>query len=277
MTEHAATTTAPSPAIPEPVWVWGLPLHPLTTPETLDLVDALVAARRPSFFITANLHYAMLTRQNPDMPAINRRAAFVLADGMPLVWASRYKGRSLPERVTGSNLIFLLSQRAAERGHRLFLLGGAPGVGQRAAANLGAKYPGLQIVGIESPHLGNLSDAEHDALLQRIRDARPDLLFVALGQPKGERWITKHLDALAVPVAVQVGASLDFAAGQVRRAPRWMQATGLEWVFRALQEPARLGPRYLQNIGFITRALAADAARALRGRTTEPPNEPAPR
>ena len=110
-TEHHAETASPQVAIPAPVWVWGVPYTPLTTPQAVDLVDALIHARQPSFFITANLQYTMLTRQHPDLPAVNHQAAFIVADGMPLVWASRYKGQRLPERITGADLMFHLAQR----------------------------------------------------------------------------------------------------------------------------------------------------------------------
>ena len=121
-----------------------------------------------------------------------------------------------------------------------------------------------------------MTPADEDALFQKIRDSQADVLFVALGQPKGERWMAQNLHRIAAPVSVQVGASLDFAAGRVRRAPQWMQDAGLEWVYRTLQEPARLAPRYARNIAFLTRMLAADLGRALRGRPVETPNEPAP-
>lgn len=245
--------------LPAPVRVWGLPLAPLTLEQTLDAIDALVAARRPSFFITANLYYAMLTYEDAGLAALNERAAFVLADGMPLVWASRWGKRGrLPERVAGSDLIFRISARAAEKGHRLYFLGGAPGVGLAAAERLRALYPGVQIVGIEAPEIGTMTAEEDVALVERIHAAQPDILFVALGQPKGERWIDERLERLGVPVSVQVGASLDFAADRVKRAPRWMQRTGLEWVFRMLQEPRRLGPRYARNIVFLAKMLGRD-------------------
>jgi N-acetylglucosaminyldiphosphoundecaprenol N-acetyl-beta-D-mannosaminyltransferase len=227
--------------------------------QTLEAIDTLIAARQPSYFITANLYYAMLADADKDLAAITRRAAFVLADGMPLVWASKHRGRRLPERVTGSDMIFRLSERAAERGYRLFFLGGAPGVGEEAAHNLQTRYPGLQVVGIESPdNITAMPEADMAALVDRIHAARPDILLVALGQPKGERWIDKNLERLAVPVCAQVGASIDFAAGRVRRAPRWMQKTGLEWLFRMLQEPKRLAPRYAANIAFLFKMLARD-------------------
>jgi N-acetylglucosaminyldiphosphoundecaprenol N-acetyl-beta-D-mannosaminyltransferase len=213
----------------------------------LQWLDRLMQARAPSYFITANLNYAMLSSRHEDLQKINRQAIFLLADGMPLVWVARWRGTPLPERVAGSDLIFELARMAAEHGRRVFLLGAGRGVGQRAAENLTARYPGLQIVGIESPDVQNLSYSEHAELISRIREAQPDLLLVALGQPKGERWIHANYQALGVPVSVQVGASLDFAAGLVRRAPLWMQRLGLEWVFRLALEPRRLTWRYLEN------------------------------
>jgi N-acetylglucosaminyldiphosphoundecaprenol N-acetyl-beta-D-mannosaminyltransferase len=234
---------------PGRVWIWGLPLAPLTATRLLDEIRRLIDAGAPSYFITANLNYAMLTSRLPDLQEVNRRAAFVVADGMPLVWASRRCATPLPERVAGSDLIFALSRMAAERGYRVFLLGAGPGVADTAAANLCARYPGLQIVGIEAPSIREGEGT--DALLTRIQAARPDLLIVALGQPKGERWIFEHYQALGVPVSVQVGGSLDFAAGRIRRAPRWIQRVGLEWVYRLVLEPRRLSRRYWENGLFL--------------------------
>ncbi len=237
----------------ERVWIWGVPYAPLTLEGAVAAVSELIREGRPSFFITAPTHYAMLTEELPDLREINERAAFILADGKPLVWASRLLGSPLPERVAGSDLIFHLCEQAAREGSRVFLLGGPPGVAEEAARRLVARYPGLQIVGTECPPFREPTPEEEEALVDRIRAARPDLLFVAFGQPKGERWIVRHLDRLGVPVSVQVGASLDFAAGRVRRAPRWMQKTGLEWAFRLWLEPRRLAGRYARNAWFILR------------------------
>jgi N-acetylglucosaminyldiphosphoundecaprenol N-acetyl-beta-D-mannosaminyltransferase len=243
-----------------PVWVWGLPLAPLTFAQTLDRVDGLIDAGKPGFFITANLHYAMISNQDPRLAEVNRRAAFIVADGMPLVWASRWQSRRLPERVTGADLVVGLCEQAARRGQRVFLLGGAPGVAQRAAHKLGERFPELTVAGTAAPRLDELTPAEHAQLLMDIRRARPDLLFVAFGQPKGELWLARNIEALGVPAAVQIGASLDFLAGMVVRAPRWMQCVGLEWAFRLAQEPARLGGRYTANARFACRMLARDLA-----------------
>jgi N-acetylglucosaminyldiphosphoundecaprenol N-acetyl-beta-D-mannosaminyltransferase len=200
-------------AVPPPVRIWGLPLAPLTLPQTLDLIDEWIADRTPRYVITANVHYAMLAANDPRLGPITNDAALVLADGMPLVWASR--GR-LPERVAGSDLVPALCQRAAERGYRVFLLGAAPGVADQAADKLRERFPGVTIAGTLAPPFRDLTSAEKDELIQTVRAARPDLLFVAFGQPKGELWVAENYQALGVPVAMQIGATLDFVAGRGR-------------------------------------------------------------
>ena len=251
-------------AVSESVWVWGVPFTPMTLSETVAAVGRLVAARKPAYFITANTHYVMLTAENPDLSAVNQQAAFIVADGAPLVWASRWQRSPLPERVAGSDLIFEVCAKAAEESYRIFLLGGASGVAEEAARRLQTRYTNLQIVGVECPPFRELSPGEQTALVTHIRSVRPDIVFVAFGQPKGERWIYRNLAELDVPVCVQVGASLDFAAGRVRRAPRWMQIAGLEWAFRLALEPRRLFIRYARNAWFILRMVVCDLTRASR-------------
>ncbi len=227
-------------------------------------MDHLISSRQPAYVITANLNYAMLTDRYPDLSPINHEAAFVVADGMPLLWAARWAGHPLPERVAGSDLIFQISERAAQKGYRVFLLGGAPGIAEEATANLVAKYPDLKVVGMESPPYRDLTETEHAELLARIRAQNPDILLVAFGQPKGERWIHANYKTLGVPLAIQVGASLDFAAQRVKRAPHWMQKTGLEWLFRLMLEPRRLASRYYRNATFLLRkAILGDRPPAL--------------
>lgn len=252
--------------IPPPVWVWGLPLTPVTFGQTLDLIDQLVRAGKPQYFITANLHYAMLTAHDPRLPAVNDKAAFIVADGMPLVWASRWREGRLPERVAGSDLVPAMCERAARRGYRLFFLGGAPGVGDEAARRMVERFPGLQVAGVEVPPFRALSADEEGQMLDRIRAARPDILFVAFGQPKGEVWMAEHSQALGVPVSVQIGATFDFLAGKVQRSPRWLQRVGLEWAYRLSREPGRLASRYSRNALFASRMLARDALTFRRGK-----------
>ena len=251
-----------------PVWVWDLPFAPLTLSETVDAVSALVESRRPSFFITANTHYAMLTKKHPDLNDINTRAAFLVADGAPLVWASRWQGMPLPERVAGSDLIFDLCARR-QRGST----GSSCSAGQLASPKrrrggcVGATPNSASSASNRPPSAPTAE--EHAVLVARIRAARPDILFVAFGQPKGEFWIADHLQALGVPVCVQVGASLDFVAGQVRRAPSLLQRLGLEWAYRMWREPRRLGPRYARNARFLLGMVARDLFRGVGLRISE--------
>jgi N-acetylglucosaminyldiphosphoundecaprenol N-acetyl-beta-D-mannosaminyltransferase len=237
----------------EPVEVLGLPITPYTTMQTVDRLDEIVASRKPAYIVTANLNYAMLCETDADLREVNERAAFVVADGAPLVWWSRLVGKPLPERVAGSDLIYLVSARAAERGYRVYLLGAGPGVADEVARTLEERYPGLQVVGTESPPFRPLTPDEEAEQVERIRAASPDILMLAFKMPDGERWLRDHVDTLGVPLLLQFGASFDFVAGRVERAPTWMQRTGLEWLHRTLQEPKRLAGRYARNFTFLAR------------------------
>ncbi len=246
------------------VRVWGISFVPWTLARTVDEVERLIEVGRPRYFMTVNLHTAMLINDDPAMRTVADGAAFALADGMPLVWAARLRGKRLPERVAGADLLPALCERAAVRGYRLFFLGGPPGVGAAAAANLSARFPRLQVVGIESPPFRPTTAEEDAELLERIRAARPHVLLVAFGQPKGELWVQRNSPDLPGTICVQIGGSLDFPAGRINRAPRWMQRTGLEWVYRLSCEPRRLFGRYARNAAFVARMLVADVLRRKR-------------
>lgn len=248
------------------VVIWRTHFARWTLSQTVHEIDRLIQAGVPSQFITANLHTLMLADGDPEMKAAMDGAAFVLADGMPIVWAARLKGCRLPERVAGSDLLPALCEHAAQKGYRVFFLGGLPGVGEVAAERLTAKFPDLQIVGIESPPFRPLNPQEEKELVDRIRAARPHILFVAISQPKGDIWCYRNRRRVEVPVCVNLGASLDFVAGRVRRAPRWMQRVGLEWLHRISREPLRLTGRYTRNALFLTRMIAIDLVDYVRGR-----------
>jgi N-acetylglucosaminyldiphosphoundecaprenol N-acetyl-beta-D-mannosaminyltransferase len=252
------------------VWVWGLPFAPLTRMQALEAVVNLIEAGQPSFFITANTHYAMLTNETPDLKAVNAQASLVLADGAPLVWASRWKKSPLPERVTGSDLIFDLCGQAARSGYRVFLLGGAKGVADEAARRLAERHPGLQVVGTESPPYRDLTPDEQDQLIRRVQSASPDILIVASTMPKGELWIAANYERLGVPLCVNLGAGLDFAAGRIRRAPLRLQKLGLEWAYRMFLEPSRLAPRYARNTRFLLNMVARDLVQGVADRLPRP-------
>ncbi len=228
---------------------------PYTLDGTVAKIDELIQRGKPGFFVTANLHYAMLTEQIRELRAVNERASFILADGMPLVWASRLQKTPLPERVAGADLIWRICELAAQRDYRIFLLGARQGVADKAADRLRERFPGLTIAGTFSPPFRKMTEEEESSLIDEMRRVRPHILLVAFGQPSGELWIDRNCERMQIPVAAQVGASIDFVAGNVRRAPRRMQRYGLEWAFRLAQEPRRLIGRYFQNGLFLIRML----------------------
>jgi N-acetylglucosaminyldiphosphoundecaprenol N-acetyl-beta-D-mannosaminyltransferase len=262
--ESEVHSPGPQPGSNNRVMVWGVPFAPWTMAQTVAAISDLIRAGRPSHFVTANTHYVMLSERDPALRAINCNAAFIVADGMPIVWASRYCASPLPERVAGSDLLFELSGEAAAKGYRLFILGGGPGVAEEAGRRLTARYPGLQVVGAVCPPFGQWMPADDAELIQQIRSARPDVLITALAMPKADHWLTANLEKLAVPVVFNCGAAVDFAAGNVRRAPRLMRSMGLEWAFRLWLEPKRLMGRYLTNAWFVARMIANDVRNGVR-------------
>ena len=243
---------------PETTDVWGTPFAVIDMAGALQLADDIVRARKPEYLVTANLNYLMLIESCPQLIEVNRRAAAVLADGHPIVLRSRCGVNPLPSRVAGSDLILELAQLCAERGYRMFLLGAAEGVAAKAAAELQARNPQLQIAGTYSPPFRPLNSAETHDLISQVNRSGADILLVAFGQPKGELWIYEHLSQLRVPLSIQLGASFDFLAGTAKRAPKAWQRLGLEWMYRALSDPKRLAPRYVANVFYLIRRLFTD-------------------
>jgi N-acetylglucosaminyldiphosphoundecaprenol N-acetyl-beta-D-mannosaminyltransferase len=201
-----------------------------------------VRSRRPHQVVTANVDFLHIAEEDPAFQNIVNSADLVLADGMPLVWASRRLETPLPCRVTGVDMVLTCAELAAREGYSIFLLGAAPGVADEVACVLRARFPGLRIAGTYAPSNVALSDS--DDVVRIIREAQPDMLFVAFGAPKQEKWIHMHSSRLHVPVSIGVGGAFDMLAGRVRRAPIWMQRHGLEWFYRLVQEPHRLWKRY---------------------------------
>lgn len=242
---HAPTcVSADTARQANPIALLGVPFDNVTTVETLARIEAMIASRQPHYAATANVDFLVQARKDLELHRILLGAHLVLADGMPLVWASRWLGNPLPERVTGSDLVPRLLAEAEQKGWRVFFLGGTGTSVAAAAAKVRAKHPHLQLVGAYSPPFRPLLEMNHEEILERIRAARPDILLVAFGCPKQEKWINMHYRATGVPLSIGVGATIDFLAGTVSRAPRWMQRSGLEWVYRLLQEPRRLFRRY---------------------------------
>jgi len=223
----------------------------------LHRIADMVASRRPHYVVTANVDFVVQARRDVELRRILWEADLVLCDGAPLVWASRLLGHPLPGRVAGADLVPRLIQQAAQKGHRIFFLGGAPGIAAAAARRLLAQFPTLDIAGYDSPPFRPLLEMDHEAIASRIRAAKPDLLFVSFGCPKAEKWIAMHYRFLGVPVVMGVGATIDFLAGHVKRAPLWMRRGGAEWIYRLVQEPRRLFRRYATDLCQFAPAMAA--------------------
>ncbi|HTO70135.1 MAG TPA: WecB/TagA/CpsF family glycosyltransferase [Myxococcota bacterium] len=239
----------------------------MTRTELVERVLAESERGRGGWIITANVDYLQRFVSSPDSRALYRQADCIVADGMPLLWACKLRGTPLPDRVAGSDLVWLFAEGAAQRGRTLYLLGGNAGAGERAAQILRARHPALRIAGISSPRVSNPpSAAELAALGAELERTAPDIVYVAFGAPKEELLIGALRARFPRTWWVGVGISLSFIAGEVKRAPRWMQRWGLEWLHRLVQEPRRLGGRYLgRNLPFTARVLCESALVGLRG------------
>ena len=231
--------------------VLGVPIDDLNMSEALARIEEFIAHGRRTGrhhqIATVNADFVVKSLRDPELRLLLQEADMATADGMPLVWGARLLGVHLEGRVTGADLVPALAERAAEKEYTMYLLGAAPGVAARAAELLQERYPKLEIVGVQSPPYRSLLEMER-SIADQIREARPDILLVALGKPKQEKWIGMYGQELGVPVMIGVGGTLDLIAGELKRAPGWMQRLGLEWLYRLLQEPGRLWKRYVVDL-----------------------------
>lgn len=231
-----------------PTVIAGVPIDHLTMATCLDEIDRLVGDGRSSGrthqVATVNVDFLVNAMRQPDVKTLLQNSSLNLADGMPLVWGAPLVGSSLPERVAGADLVPLLAEQSGKRGWRVHLFGGDEGVAHRARKLLVERHPDAILTSDPGPKISNPSQVD-DEVIDDIRRVDPDILCVALGNPKQERFIAAHRDRLGCPVMVGIGGSLDMLVGDKRRAPRWVQSVGAEWIVRAAQEPARLGGRYL--------------------------------
>jgi len=225
-----------SPVVPSPVIILDVPVHPVTFEDFLALVGQFIAEGKPRQVCTANPEFVMTARRQPEFMTVLQNADLVLADGVGLLWAAKRLGTELPQRVTGSDGIYLLAERAAQQGWTLFLLGAQPGVAEKTAKLLATRYPGLQVVGTWP---GSPRNEDYPEIARRIKAARPDILLVAYGAPKQDIWIARHKEDLSVPVSMGVGGAFDFVAGVQKRAPGWIIRLNLEWLWRLITQPWR--------------------------------------
>ena len=222
----------------ERVNILGVDVDAVTMAEAVDVVRRAMDTRAGVMVATANAEMLMRATHDEELRRILNASALVVPDGAGTVWAARHLGHAMPERVAGYDLAQELLRCAPAEGHSVYFFGSAPGVAEKAQAKAEQLYPGIEIVGVRN---GFFSPADNAAIIAEIRAARPDLLLVALGVPKQEKWIAAHLAELDVPVAIGVGGTLDVMAGVMKRAPHWMQKAKLEWLFRGLMQPKRAG------------------------------------
>ena len=222
----------------ERVNILGVDVDAVTMAEAVAHVTAAMDVRANVMIATANAEMIMRATHDEELRDILNAAALVVPDGAGTVWAARHLGHAMPERVAGYDLAQELLRRAPAEGRRIYFFGAAPGVAEKAKEKAEQLYPGIEIVGVRN---GFFSPADNAAIITEIKAAHPDLLLVALGVPKQEKWIAAHLAALDVPAAIGVGGTLDVMAGVMKRAPYWMQKAKLEWLFRGLMQPKRAG------------------------------------
>jgi N-acetylglucosaminyldiphosphoundecaprenol N-acetyl-beta-D-mannosaminyltransferase len=209
------------------------------------IVTEHVHSREPGYMVSLNTDIDIRLERDPAFKRAHQDASLVLMDSQPLFNLARKQGIPAKEKIAGSDLIGPACGWAAEEGWSVFILGGKPGVPERAAENLAREHPGLKVAGALSPEYGFERDPESlGKVISAVRDTQPDLLFVCLGAPKSEILVNEHLGEWGVPFSFCVGAAVDFAAGNVERAPRWMSDHGLEWFYRFTREPKRLFKRY---------------------------------
>ncbi len=217
----------------------------VTQQEAILEIERIIDKGEKTYVVTPNLDHIVKLETDPEFVHCYEHAGLVLADGNPLVWASKLLGTPLKALVTGSDLFPALCQHAATKGHRIFFLGGLDGVAQKAADNLKAKYPAINVVGVYSPPFGfDKNNEENNRIIEMINAARPHILFVGLGAPKQEKWVYNNIDQLNINIAIGIGASFDFVAGTIKRAPALVRKIGMEWFWRFSNEPRRLFKRY---------------------------------
>jgi N-acetylglucosaminyldiphosphoundecaprenol N-acetyl-beta-D-mannosaminyltransferase len=248
------------------VCLLGIDLHAVTEVRCVSILIDEVGAGRGGWIVTPNVDHLRRLVSELAFRELCANADLRVADGMPLIWASRLQGTPLPERVAGSNLIWSVCSAAAEHGHSVFFLGGDPGTAERAAAALKARFPALCVAGTYCPKPGFENEPRQvREVVEALFRSAPNIVFVALGSPKQEQFIKDLRGRLPASWWIGVGISFSFACGDVRRAPRWIQRLGFEWAHRMTQEPKRLFRRYVvDGIPFVGYLLVSSSCKGLR-------------
>jgi N-acetylglucosaminyldiphosphoundecaprenol N-acetyl-beta-D-mannosaminyltransferase len=251
--------STPAKSIPPEILrgnILGVKVSAIDMPMALTCITTWIQSRQPHYVCVTPAHSVMECYDHPDLRAIYNRSGLTTPDGMAIVWLMRAKGFRFVDRVYGPDLMLEVCRNGLAKGYRHYFYGAAPGIAEKLALRLQERFPGLQVAGIESPPFRQLTPAEDQEMLERIRAARPDVLWVGIGSPRQERWMSDYVLRLDVPALVGVGAAFDFLSGNKPQAPRWVQRSGLEWLFRLASEPRRLWKRYILGYPvFIWRVL----------------------
>ena len=228
----------------ERVNVLGVGVSAINMEQALDQMARWIVSRSHEYVCVCTVHGVMDCQRHADLKVIFNSGGMVTPDGMPLVWLGR-RGHPLVARVYGPDLMLAELDRSVANGHRHFLYGGAPGVGEKLADRMKKRFPGLQIAGVMEPPFASLDELCTPEAAAEINASGADVVWVGIGSPKQEYWMARMRPLLQAPVLVGVGAAFDFHSGTVRQAPSWMQRSGLEWLFRLASDPRRLWRRYL--------------------------------
>jgi len=244
---------------PERIDILGVGVSAINMDMTLDTIDRWVADRQHNYVCVTSVHGVIESQRDHELRRIQNQAGLVTPDGMPLVWVSRLRNQRHVGRVYGPDLMTAVCTESVSKGYRHFLYGGAAGLPERFADQLRNRFPGIRIVGAYSPPFRPLTPDEDEAIVHRINESNADIVWIGLSTPKQEYWMAAHLGRLDAPVMIGVGAAFDFLAGVKKQAPRWIQRSGFEWLFRLITEPRRLWRRYLKVVPLFVLYMTLDS------------------
>lgn len=236
--------------------ILGVQISAIDMEQALETIEGWVTTQSPNYICVTPAHGVMDCQNDPELLHIFNNSGLTTPDGMGIVWSMKMFGQHHVERVYGPDLVLAVSQRGLKYGWRHYFYGGQPGVAESLGAKLRDRFPDIQIVGHYSPPFRRLTLEEDKTFIDLIKSAEPDILWVGISTPKQERWMSEHVGKLGVPVLAGVGAAFDFLSGNKKQAPRWVQRSGFEWLFRLLSEPKRLWRRYIRYPQFALLVLS---------------------
>ncbi|EOU1903703.1 WecB/TagA/CpsF family glycosyltransferase [Clostridium perfringens] len=239
--------------------MFNIEIDNISMDECIEKIDDLINNGKFNYLVTPNVDHIVKLDKDDEFLKVYNNADLIVTDGMPIIWYSKIIKRPIKEKISGSDLFPKICELSAQKGYKIFLLGASEGVADIAKKKLQDKYKGLNIVGVYSPKYGFEDDEiELNKIINIVKKSNTDILAVGLGAPKQEKFIFKYKDILQVPLSLAIGATIDFEAGNVKRAPKWMQNSGLEWFYRLIKEPKRMYKRYILDDRRILRLMIND-------------------